>query len=372
MTVYFPNWNIRSDPRNQANSLPWDRLDGVNHAFWHIEPRDGGFVLASTDPRADTDPENPRAHFTQYAECAERYPGRKILLSVGGWTDCGYFSEMARTAENRASFLRSCLETLEAYPFLSGLDIDWEYPGKDRKPESDQDEGNPVRGDDRTNYTLLLKELRKALDARFGPGKILTVCAGASVEILALQDYAALHAFVDRINLMTYDLAGPWDRRTGHQTALFGDVSADTAVNYLLEQGVPAGKIAIGTPLYSRSWRLKNPAGDPVGAAAEAWEDGGRLWRDLDLLERAAVPEGVPGWHKGYDKQREAAWLWNDDPGSSDYGVFHSYENTASLDAKLAYIKERGLGGLIVWEAHGDSMDRGWPMLTRIHQGLHS
>ena len=328
VTVYFPNWNIYSDSRCSVNGLPWERLDCVNHAFWEVVPKDGGFAVVSTDPWADTDPDNPEAHFPQYAECAEKYPDTKILVSIGGWTDSGHFSEMALTAENRGSFIQSCLETLDAWPFLAGLDIDWEYPGVARNPEDESDEGNPVMGDDWTNYTLLLKELREALDAHFGPGKILTVCAGASVGYsLCMQDYASLHPYVDRINLMTYDMAGPWKETTGHHTALLGDNSAEAAVQYLLDQGVPA--------------------------------------------EKSAVPEGTPGWHKGYDEQKAAAWLWNDDPDSPAYLTFHTYESAASLEAKLAYIKEHGLGGLIVWEVHGDSIDNDWPMITLMHNGLH-
>ena len=370
ITVYFPNWNIYSDSRCSVDNLPWDRLDSVNHAFWKVVPRDGGFAVESTDPWADTDPANPAAHFPRYAACAEKVPGRQILLSIGGWTDSGRFSEMALTAESRGSFIRSCLETLEAWPFLSGLDIDWEYPGAPREPEDENDEGNPVLGDDRTHYTLLLKELREALDERFGQGnKTLTVCAGASVaHALCRQDYAALHPWVDRINLMTYDLAGPWDGKTGHQAALLGDVSADTAVKYLLAQGVPAEKIAIGSPLYSQGWRMKKPVRDPVGAAAEGIPQ--LTWRELLPLEQAAVAEGVPGWHAGYDKEKEAAWLWNDDPASPAYLTFHSYDSAASLDAKLAYVLEHGLGGLIVWEVHGDSAENGWPMITRMRRGL--
>ena len=128
LTVYFPNWSIYADPRCQVKNLPWDRIDCVNHAFFKVSPAEGGFALRSTDPWADTDPENPNAHFSQYEEALKKYPGRKVLLSVGGWTACGYFSEMALTEESRASFIMSCLEVLETYPFLSGLDINWESP----------------------------------------------------------------------------------------------------------------------------------------------------------------------------------------------------------------------------------------------------
>ena len=371
VTVYFPNWNIYSDSRCDVKGLPWDRLDCVNHAFWEVVPQDGGFAVVSTDPWADTDPDNPVAHFPQYAECAEKYPDTKILISIGGWTDSGHFSEMALTAESRGSFIQSCLETLDTYPFLSGLDIDWEYPGVARDPEDESDEGNPVVGDDRTNYTLLLKELREALDEHFGAGKkILTVCAGASVGYsLSMQDYASLHPYVDRINLMTYDMAGPWEETTGHHTALLGENSAETAVNYLLDQGVPAEKIAIGSPLYSHGWKMNEPAQDTVGAAAAPIGD--LTWHDLLPLEQAAVPEGTPGWHMGYDEQKEAGWLWNDDPASPDYLAFYTYDSAASLQAKLDYINEHGLGGLIVWEVHGDSIDNDWPMITRMHNALH-
>ena len=372
VTVYFPNWNISSNSRNSVDNLPWDRLDFINHAFWKVVPQDGGFAVVSTDPWADTDPENPAAHFPRYAACAKDHPGTKILLSIGGWTDSGCFSEMALTKESRMSFIQSCLDTLDKYPFLSGLDIDWEYPGVARDPENESDEGNPVVGNDRMNYTLLLKELREALDEHFGAGKrILTVCAGASVSYsLCMQDYALLHPYVDRINLMTYDMAGPWENRTGHHTALLGDNSAERAVKYLLDQGVPAEKIAIGSPLYSHGWKMNKPVQETVGAAAEPLDSGDLSWHELLPMEQAAVPEGTPGWHTGYDKEKEAAWLWNDDPASDDYLTFYTYDSTVSLEAKLAYINTHGLGGLIVWQVHGDSMDNGWPMITQMHSAF--
>ena len=371
VTVYFPNWNIYSDSRQDVNGLPWERLDCVNHAFWEVVPtEDGGFAVVSTDPWADTDPDNANAHFPQYAENAKKYPNTKILISIGGWTDSGHFSEMALTAESRGSFIKSCLDVLDEYPFLSGLDIDWEYPGVARDPESEDDEGNPVVGDDWTNYTLLLKELREAMDEHFGPGKILTVCAGASVGYsLSMQDYASLHPYVDRINLMTYDMAGPWEEATGHHTALLGDNSAEAAVKYLLEQGVPAEKIAIGSPLYSHGWKLRAPAEEVVGAEADPIDD--QVWHDLLPLEQGAAEDGTPGWHTGYDKEKEAAWLFNDDPASPDYLNYYTYENAASLQAKLDYILANKLGGLIVWEVHGDSIDNDWPMITQMHKGLH-
>ena len=370
LTVYFANWYTAEDSRVPVGSLPWDRLDGISHAFFKIVPKPGGYAVASTDPEADLDEGNPEAHFAQYAKCAGKHPGTEVLLSIGGWTACGRFSEMALTKEGRTSFIRSCMDILLAYPFLSGLDIDWEFPGCARGG-GDGDEGNPVRGDDRTNYTRLLAELRGALDGTFGAGnRRLTVCACASVRILSEQDYASLHPYVDRINLMTYDLAGPWDSRTGHHAALYGGMSADTAVGYLRSCGVPERRIAIGCPLYGYGWRLPEPCENPVGRPAQSLP-GSVPWHRLRQIEAAAVPMGIPGWHAGFDEQAKAAFLWNDDPSSPDYLVYYSYESVRSLEERIRYIRDMGLGGLIVWEAHGDGVRDGWPMLSRLSAGLH-
>ena len=371
LTVYFPNWNVHSAAYSQVKDLPWDHLDCIHHAFWKVVRSGSGFAVCSTDPWADTDEGNPQAHFPQYARLTGRYPHVKVMLAIGGWTCSGLFSEMASTPEGRASFIQSCVDTLNVYPFLSGVDIDWEYPGVERKG-SGQDEGNPVAGDDFVNYTLLLKELRAAFTAAFGARKkMITVCAGASVGTLTHQDYASLFPFVDRINLMTYDLTGAWEPCTGHHTPLYGNASADAAVKYLQSKGVPAAKIAIGAPLYSHGWKMDGASASPVGASASGLSDGDLLWSHLNRLEASAVPPGTPGWHAGYDEQARAAYLWNDDPASDSFLHFYSYESTRSLDAKLDYIFQHSLGGLIVWQSGGDDSSAGWPMLRRMHQRLH-
>lgn len=373
VSVYFPNWNVFSQDLSEVKHLPWNRVDRIYHAFWKIVRNEKGYAIVSTDPWADIDPGNPQAHFPQYAKYTKQYPHVEVLLSIGGWTRSGLFSEMALTRESRASFIDSCVETIRTYPFLGGIDLDWEYPGIHRNASAG-DEGSPVAGDDWTNYPLLLRELRSALDDHFGPGeKKLTVCAPASAGMLNKQDYRALHPYVDAINLMTYDVTSGSSKITGHHSPLYGDVSADAAVRYMEEIGVPRHKVFIGTPLYNHGWRNVDITGKLVGASASGVNHGGdMLWKTLSGFESQAVPEGTKGWHIGYDDGAQAAYLWNDDPNSSYYRNFLTYESSRSLAAKLDYIRKKQIGGIIVWQTGGDDAANGFPMISQMYHALHT
>lgn len=171
LVVYFANWDFYSaNPSAQVKNLPWDRITYINHAFWKIQKtEDGKYPIVSTDAEADM------THFPQYEEYSALYPNVNVLISVGGWNSCEYFSEMAAAAEGRKSFIDSCIETMDTYPWVDGIDVDWEYPGETR-------DGCPSSPEDDANYVLLLKEMREAFDAKYGAGaKKLTVCSSTNV-----------------------------------------------------------------------------------------------------------------------------------------------------------------------------------------------
>jgi len=185
-------------------------------------------------------------------------------------------------------------------------------------------------------------------------------------------DFAAVDPYVNMVNIMTYDMAGGWTGSAFHHSALYPGravspgVSASEAVEYLLSLGVTPEKISIGTPLYSRAWIVNAENGEAALGRRTNQSIDGKSYFELRRLESET------GWGVFYDEQAEAAYLFNSDPSSFYYQHLHSYENERSLQAKLDYINEMGLGGLIVWDIPGDAMgyDGDFPMTTRMAMNL--
>ncbi len=393
VVIYYPNWACYNDVHQTqyVKDLPWDKVTTINHAFWAIIPEtvDGKttYPISTIDSPADFEMENN--HFDAYAEKCVEYPKVSVLLSIGGWTKCGYFSEMASTTENRASFIQSCIDTIKEYPFLAGIDIDWEYPGMERVSEGAGDEGCPADVTDAKNYTALLTELRAAFDANQMTNKQITVCAPANPTYIVTEDgqvnqeLAAVSAIVNRVNLMTYDLTGSYNATTGHQSnlkpnpAISTEYSITESVDFYLAQGVPAAKLNIGSPLYSRGWGMveADTAVAALGAAGTASDSIKGIWDGasnggMNPWFKVRQWEISEGFVAGYDEVAEAAYIYNNNPNSRYYQNFYTYDNERSLKAKLDYIESKNLSGLIVWDSSGDRVDAGYPMISLMAKEL--
>ena len=169
-------------------------------------------------------------------------PELKIVLSVGGWGADG-FSQAARTKEGRERFAASALAIVKEYG-LDGIDIDWEYPGTSLA-------GIASDRSDKENYTLLLAELRKTLDA-YREGMLVTTAVGGDVYFALQTDMKEASRYLDYVQLMTYDLQGGFQKVTGHHAALYHsegnlfDACVEKAVNGFANAGVPMEKLILG------------------------------------------------------------------------------------------------------------------------------
>lgn len=159
--------------------------------------------------------------------------------------------------------------------------MDWEYPA--------QRGGQPF---DVQNFVHLLAETR----AQLAPNGYLLTAAVAATENSARISYdiPAVVAQLDFINLMTYDMHGPWNSFTGIHAPMYAgsgaitefdrQLSVEAAVRFWLSQGTPNDKLVVGMPTYGKSFTLANPANNGILAPANAPGDSGPYTREAGTL----------------------------------------------------------------------------------------
>jgi chitinase len=276
----------------------------------------------------------------------KKNPSLQIFISVGGWLWSTNFSDVALTAQSRALFIESAVSFL-AQNDLDGLDIDWEYPG-------DAGAGHPFRSVDKTNFTLLLKELRTRFDReerRTHHRWLLSIAAGASNQFLDHTEMSKAVRYLDTVNLMSYDyyVAGP-DKTTGHHAPLYTNpsdpkkISADASVRSFEAAGVPSTKIVLGVPFYGRAWQ--NVAKISQGLYQPGEPISGSYLPYNVLVGKLADGEFERSW----DSVALVPYLY-----SEQQQIFITYEDPESIRAKCDYVLGHNLRGVMFWDYTGDS-----------------
>jgi len=331
-------------PRNtliDPATLAADQLTHVNYAFANV--RDGRVVEGF-----DRDAEN----FRILAEVRRAHPHLKVLVSVGGWTWSGGFSDAALTAASRRVFVASAVEFVRRHD-LDGFDVDWEYPGL-------RGNGNVHRPEDKENFTALMAELRTALDADGAARNrrlLLTFAAGASTAFLEHTEMAKVQASVDFVNLMTYDFrVASVEPVAGHHANLFDQPlddrnrSGDRTVRQFMDAGVPARKLVLGVPFYGRGWTNVTLAPATDGTPGTGLYRPGTALTGRSLAYGRLASELVDrdGFVRIWDSQAQQPYLWN-----AATRTVIAYDDPESLRVKARYIREQGLGGAMFWE-YGD------------------
>lgn len=352
---YLASWGVRSKGTRIAE-LPARDLTHIFYAFAKIGS-DGRVVLG--DPCVDVGTcrsgpaVGPGGNFAELSRLKLRQPHLKVLISIGGWTGSGKFSDVALTDSTRRVFAESAVDLfIRQRPGLfDGIDVDWEFPVAGGM------EGNVERPADRENFTLLLAELRRQLDARGAIDRRhyeLAIAASARPSEIANVEITRIVPLLDMINVMTYDYHSG-SRSTHFNAPLYaatGDptpsLNVDVTMRAFLDAGVPASKLLVGIPFYGHGHGgvpggngglFQLGTGKPSG-----WRGNDGDWRVL-AQTRLKNPSYVRHW----DSAARVPWLYD-----STSRTWVSYDDPQSVGEKVRYVRERGLGGVVIWELGGD------------------
>lgn len=268
----------------------------------------------------------------------------RVNLSIGGWSADG-FSQAAMTKEGRKTFADTAMEIVLKWDF-DGIDIDWEYPCSDQA-------GIAYAKEDKENFTLLMAELRQALDMaglKNGKKYELSCAVGGEQYFIDGTQMDKVSRYVDYVNLMTYDLRGGFTDITGHHANLYpqtGDENGpcgQRTAELFHKAGVPYEKMVLGAAFYGRKWEgvsNGNTAGvtdnNGLGQKASTVGIGGSGY---DGLKAEFINKS--GYTRYWDEQAQAPFLFNGD-------TFISYEDEMSIKAKCRFIEEKGLAGIMYW-----------------------
>ncbi len=254
------------------------------------------------------------------------------------------WSDGAASEEYRAKIAASCAKVCLDYE-LDGVDFDWEYPCV----QSNNIKSSP---DDKHNFTLMLKAVREALDAIPGDKHYLnTIAAGADVYYCENVEMDQIMKYLDYINVMTYDLKCGFHAISGHHTNLYASVgdyfhnSCDRAMRIFHSYGVPKDQLVMGCGFYSRKW--ENVQNVNNGLLQWTKTGGGYGPAYHDILENYLNKNGFTAY---WDDVAKAPWLYN-----PETGIFISYDDPRSLEAKCDYIVENEYAGIFYWVHSSDN-----------------
>lgn len=153
--------------------------------------------------------------------------GVKVLVSVAGGVLTPDWESAWTThlqPRHRAAFIHKMVQYVRRNK-LDGVDVDLEWKYVDK------------------NYSGFVLQLRDSLNQY----DLLMTAALPAVHRYKNMSDAAMKSF-DFINIMAYDLTGPWmsNKPGPHSSFSF----AQTAVQYWKKQGVPGDRLTLGVPFY--------------------------------------------------------------------------------------------------------------------------
>ncbi|MFK4140166.1 glycosyl hydrolase family 18 protein [Streptomyces filamentosus] len=363
---YFTNWGVYGrnyHVKNIVTSGSASKITHINYAFGNVQggkctigdayaDYDKAYTAdQSVDGVADTWDQPLRGNFNQLRKLKKAYPNIKVLWSFGGWTWSGGFGQ---AVQNPAAFAQSCYDLVEDPRWadvFDGIDLDWEYP-------------NACGLSCDTSGAASFKNMMQAMRAKFGANNLVTAAVTADASTggkIDAADYAGAAPYYDWLNVMTYDFFGAWAAKgptaphsplTSYAGIPQAGFNSAEAIAKFKAKGVPANKLLLGIGFYGRGWTgvtQSAPGGTATGPAQGTYEQG---IEDYKVLKNSCPSNGTVA---GTAYAHCGTNWW-------------SYDTPATVNSKMGWAKNQGLGGAFFWEFSGDTTNG--ELVTAINSGL--
>jgi chitinase len=336
---YYASWDPTQYP---IAEIEWSGLTHIAMAFY-LPNADGSMTLAGGNPQLETD-----------LIAAAHAHGVKAVASIGG-ADSQTGFKQATASATVAAFAANLIALLTTIGY-DGIDIDWE----------------PMDKADEPAVIDIANRIRKAK-----PSALLTIPIGEiNVNLGAdLSGFAAIAAAYDQLNIMSYGQAGAWSGwKSWHSSALYHTDSAtptsiDSTVTLYLAASVPAAKLGIGIGFYGLCYS------SPVTAPDQALNGATLVAGDGTISYANIMTEYYSASARKWDALARVPYLSFATAHAPDGCTYISYDDEQSIAEKVAYVKAKGLGGVIQWELNEGYLSSAAagqrnPLLKAIHDSV--
>jgi len=254
--------------------------------------------------------------------------------------------QIANDEEAHENLIKGLDSILLAYP-VNGLNIDIEY-------------GGTISQELRDNFASLVEKISHHVKTKFGDIKISIDMYASASDNKQLWDIPRIGKAVDYIVVMAYDFHRPASTRAGPVAPLFGNYSYDDYIhqnlhNYL--RYVPKEKILLGIPFYGYEWQV-----DSHSPRANAYPDTGHA-TTYQKVQKLLADRSVH-IKTGWDERALCPYL-SYEKDDNIYMIY--YENIASIEYKLEYVKQLDLAGIAIWALgyEGETRDF-WDLVEKL------
>jgi len=316
---YYSAWSRYSYP---AESVDFQKVTHLIHAF----------VWPKSDGTLDTYSSMNYPALIQRAHDNDT----KVLVAIGGWGNCDYFSPLLADSVSRNGFIDNLVQFCLDRGY-DGVDIDWEYPGSNQ---------------DKKNLVTFVKELDQKLKANLGEA-LVTMAVPAGAWSGSKYNYESMTPYIKWFGCMSYDFHGSWTNHAGHNAPLYApsfetDGSVSSAMDYLFSRNIPAEKIVMGLPFYGRHFNTSGLYQSATGGSGMAYNE--------------IVNKIGNGWERKWDDLAKVPYLVNDAKTE-----LITYDDTASVRIKCDYVNGNSLAGVMIWTIDQDHINGTQPLLETIN-----